>query len=277
MGGMRIAITGACGLFGRAVTSAALDAGHTVVAMDRPDRLSEADRDGVTPVAVEATSFDDVRAHAVGCDAFVHLAAVTSPNGRPAHEVHDNNVVASYAALSAAADLGIPRFVLASSVNALGGAFSDRPRYDYFPVDEEHPSYAQDPYSLSKWIGEQQAAAVARQHPRMTISVLRLHALVSDRAAMRELIATVVAHGGVKDLWGYTPIAPAAGAVVRALGLNAPGSTVYTLVSSRTSSDTPSADLAHAHYPGVPLRAPLTGTTSFFDSSRARRALGWDA
>jgi len=274
---MRIAITGACGLFGRAVASAALDAGHTVVAMDRPDRLGGFDRDGVTTVAVEATSADDVRAQAVGCDAFVHLAAVTSPSGRPAHVVHDNNVVASYAALTAAADLGISRFVLASSVNALGGAFSDRPRYDYFPVDEEHPSYAQDPYSLSKWIGEQQAAAVARQFPQMTISVLRLHALVTDRAAMRHLLDTVVAHGGVKDLWGYTPLAPAADAVLSALGLDAPGSTVYTLVSSRTSSDVPSAELARVHYPEVPLRAPLTGTASFFDSSRARRALGWDA
>ena len=76
--------------------------------------------------------------------------------------VHNNNVVSSYNALRAAATAGVRRVCQASSVNAIGGRFSRwPPRYDYFPVDEQHPTYAEDPYSLSKWICEQQADAIA--------------------------------------------------------------------------------------------------------------------
>jgi hypothetical protein len=45
--------------------------------------------------------------------------------------------------LSAAATLGIQRVCSASSINAIGGAFSRAPRYDYFPIDEQHPTYVE--------------------------------------------------------------------------------------------------------------------------------------
>ena len=35
-----------------------------------------------------------------------------------------------------------------SSINAIGGRFSRSPRYDYFPLDEQHPAYVEDPYSV---------------------------------------------------------------------------------------------------------------------------------
>ena len=55
-----------------------------------------------------------------GCDALVHLAAYPSPGGHPDYEVHNNNVVGSYNALSAAARLCIKRVCQASSINATG-------------------------------------------------------------------------------------------------------------------------------------------------------------
>lgn len=72
----------------------------------------------------------------------------------------------SWNALNVAADLGIDRVALASSVNAIGmgmscshsvprrmltrAVFSKRPRFDYLPVDEAHPYYPEDAYSISK-------------------------------------------------------------------------------------------------------------------------------
>jgi nucleoside-diphosphate-sugar epimerase len=69
----------------------------------------------------------------------------------------------SYNALCVAVDLGIKRVSLASSVNSIGmrksqlrqssadqSVFSQRPKYDYFPLDEKHPFRPEDPYSLSK-------------------------------------------------------------------------------------------------------------------------------
>jgi nucleoside-diphosphate-sugar epimerase len=112
--------------------------------------------------------------------------------------------------------VGVRRVCLASSINAIGGRFSRWPRYDYFPVDEEHPAYPEDPYSLSKWIGEQQADSFARRYDGMTIASLRLHGVVASRAETLPWIDTPdkVAE---KQLWGYTGRAASARAFVLAV------------------------------------------------------------
>jgi len=38
---------------------------------------------------------------------------------------------------------------MVSSINVIGGAFNRSPRYDYFPVEEQHLTYAEETYSLS--------------------------------------------------------------------------------------------------------------------------------
>lgn len=46
--------------------------------------------------------------------------------------------------------LGIERVAQASSVNVLRGVYSVRPQFDYFPIDELHPTLPDEPYGLSK-------------------------------------------------------------------------------------------------------------------------------
>jgi len=175
---MRIAVTGATGWIGRVVVEAAVADGHDVVAMD----LVASPEPEPAVLAVDTTDYPALRRAADGCDVLVHLAAISGPGGHADHVVHNNNVVSSYNALRAAAEVGIPRVCLASSINAVGGRFSRWPRYDYFPLDERHPTYAEDPYSLSKWICEQQADAIARRYEGMSIASLRLHGVVEHRA-----------------------------------------------------------------------------------------------
>jgi UDP-glucose 4-epimerase len=188
--------------------------------------------------------------------------------------VHNTNVVGSYNALSAAAKLGIRRVCQASSVNATGAAFSRRPRYDYFPLDEQHPTYNEDPYSLSKWICEQQADSFARRHETMAIASLRFHLVVSDRAAAarrRSEINEVL----VKHLWGYTSLDAAARACL--LGLTAPleGHEALYIVAPDTMMDAPSLELKEHFFPDVPVRGNLDGRRGFFDCAKAERVLGW--
>src|SRR5690242_11715337 len=144
---MKIAITGGSGLIGRAVIELALEQGHGVVSIDRAQPVEGAVQSHVTFVQADLTHYSDFEQALRGCDALMHLAAIPSPRGYPDYEVHNNNVVGSYNALSAAARLGIARVCQASSINAIGGVYSRAPRYDYFPVDEQHPTYAEDPYS----------------------------------------------------------------------------------------------------------------------------------
>jgi UDP-glucose 4-epimerase len=258
---VKVAITGAAGGVGGAVVDLARAEGHEVVALDRPD--------------LDVTVYDQLAAAVEGCDALVHLAAHPEPLGRPDHEVHHNNVTASYNALRVAAQLGIDRVCLASSVNAIGGGYSRRARFDYFPLDESHPSYNEDPYSLSKWIAEAQAASIARRFPHMSVASLRLHWVRAERPA--GITPADPERGGfaVRDLWGYVLRPAAARAFLLALTADFAGHEVFYIVSPHTYVDTPTAELVAAYYPDVPLRKPLPGNTGLFDCTKAERVLGW--
>lgn len=274
---MRIAITGGRGLLGRAVTAAAVAGGHEVLAIDHPDASGRAGHErspGVMDATADVTSFEELCLVVRGCDAMVHLAAFTSPHGRPGDVVHNNNVTASYNALSVSATVGIRRVCLASSVNAVGGAYSRHPRYETFPVDETHPCYAEDPYSLSKWILEAQASAFARRYEDMTITSLRFHALV-DEIDRRRALADLDPEKSCRDLWGYSPLGASARACLDCLTAPYTGHEVLYVVAENTALDVPSLELARRYYPDVPVVGDLSGHRSFFDSSKAARLIGW--
>lgn len=269
---MRIAITGAAGRIGRHVVDHAVAEGHHVVALDyspRPGDLVAERYD-----RIDVTEYEPLLEAIDTCEALIHLAAITGPGLLPDHVVHDRNVVSSYHALRAAAEVGIRRVCQASSVNAIGGRFSNEPRYDYFPVDERHPTYAEDPYSLSKWVCEQQADAMARRMPGMSIASLRLHGVLPDRDAATAAFGT---RDGVAErhLWGYVTFEAAARAFVLGATVDLGGHEVFNVVAPDTMSASPSLDLAAAYYPDVPITGDLSGHRSFFDCAKAEALLGW--
>jgi UDP-glucose 4-epimerase len=268
---MNIAITGANGVVGRAVADRALAAGHSVVPIDRSFGMTPTDR----TVELDVTDYPALLEGLDGCDALIHLAAIPGPGRHPDAVVHGNNVVASYNALRAAAEVGIERVCQASSVNAIGGRFSLRPRYDYFPVDERHACYAEDPYSLSKWICEEQADAIGRRYGSMTIASLRFHGVVESRT---EAIVWSEHPDGFVDrqLWGYTNRAAAARACLLAVTADFSGHERLYIVAPDTMVDTPSLELRERHYPDVPVQGNLSGNNGFFDCSRAALVLGWN-
>jgi UDP-glucose 4-epimerase len=261
---MRIAVTGAAGLLGRRVVAAIRAEGHEAVSIDRVPSP-----DGIACDVTDADALRDAVGHA---DALVHLAAITSPLDRPAHVVHNTNVTGSYNALIAAAEQDIARVVMASSVNAIGGCFSRAPRYDYFAIDEDHASYCEDPYGLSKREAELQSDAMVAANPGLSVVSLRYHALISARSERLDRQRPEVTS---RDLWGWTPLDEAAAATVRACTVRSDAHVVLNLVAGSTLSSTPTAELAARHYPDVPITTPLRGNVSFYDSERARAILGW--
>jgi UDP-glucose 4-epimerase len=272
---MQIAITGAAGRLGKAVVEYLRHDGHVLVGIDRLEPAEAVAGANMPYVQVDTTCYGALEDAMRGCDAVIHLAAHPSPHGYADHQIHNENVVSSYNVLSAAAQLGISRVCLASSVNAIGGAFSRSPRYDYFPVDEQHPTYSEDPYSLSKWICEAQADMFARRDPGITVASLRFHALVCDyEDGVR--IASNRGDASVRDLWGYTTFESAARACLLSLTANFQGHEVFYIVAPRTASASPSAELCETFYPDVEIRSELDGHRSFFDSSKAGRLLGWE-
>jgi nucleoside-diphosphate-sugar epimerase len=274
---MRIAVTGGSGKIGRAVVDLAVAQGHFVVSIDRVAPPAEqAARDAVEFVEAELIDYASFEKAIEGCDALIHMAAIPSPRGFPDHVVHNNNVVSSYNALSAAARLGIMRVCQASSINATGASYSRWPRYDYFPLDEQHPTYNEDAYSLSKWVCEQQADSFVRLYETMTIASLRFHGVVPDRTAATSRPSTPDSlHARARGLWGYTLLEAAARACLASVTASFTGHEALYIVAEETSMDEASATLKERYFPGVPVRGELRGRESFYSSAKAEKLLGW--
>jgi UDP-glucose 4-epimerase len=278
---MEIAVTGGSGRLGRVVVKHLLELGHRVRSLDRVAPQAE------QVAAAQAAAPDRVRFQDVdlndlagfteiirGCDAVIHLAAFPGPWGQPPGVVFANNTLTNYNVLHAASELGIRHVCLASSVNALGGLGSKLGHYAYFPVDELHPTFSEDDYSLSKWVGEQVADSFARRDPNLTVSSLRFHAL-PDAPPELQLSLDGPEVPVARNLWGWTLISEAARACALAIEAEFRGHEVFFIIAPQTISAIPTRRLAEHAYPDVPFRRDLPGRSSFFDSSKAGRLLGW--
>jgi len=202
------------------------------------------------------------------------MAAIPAPIGRLDHHVHNTNVVGSYNALRAAVENGVTRVCQASSVNAIGLSFSRAAHFDYFPLDEKHANYVEEPYSLSKWICEQQGDAFVRRYEDMRIASLRFHWVVPTRATSTARFG-FAEERVAKHLWAYTLTPAAVSASLLSLTADFSGHEVFYVVAPDTNIDVPSRELAARFFPDVPIRGNLDGFASFFSSAKAERLLGW--
>ncbi|HEY3341555.1 MAG TPA: NAD(P)-dependent oxidoreductase [Anaerolineae bacterium] len=274
-----VVVTGGNGKLGRAVVQDLLEHGYAVRIIDRA--AAQASTSGNAETLALDLADDDAVYHALeGADAVVHLAAIPSPMKDPWPRVYANNTIASYNVLHAAATLGIRHVCAASSINATGVAFSRAPRFDYFPLDEQHPTYTEDPYSLSKWVAELQADSIVRRWGDMTIASLRFHGiretLESKQGNWAKLApADVVSESMKRNLWGYVDIGACARACRLSIEASYKGHEVFYIVAPNTYSPAPSLELARQYYPQVPVVGDLSEHKAFFNTRKAERLLGW--
>jgi UDP-glucose 4-epimerase len=76
-------------------------------------------------------------------------------------------------------------------------------------------------------------------------------------------------------LWAWTQLDAAADACLLSLEASIRGHETFFIVAPETLSPVPTETLATQYFPNVPLRSPLIGHQSFFNSSKAERLLGW--
>ena len=271
---MKIAITGGSGGIGRAITETALAEGHEIVSLDRVAPAEGTADPRVHYIVGEVSDYDGLLRAFEGCDALIHMAAIPTPFNDPDHVVHNNNVVGSYNAMRAAIERGITRICQASSVNAIGLSYSRAGHFDYFPIDEEHPNYTEEPYGLSKWICELQADTFARRYDDLRIASMRFHWVVPER----ELAANAFnAHDPNVDkhLWAYTLRDAAVRACLLSLTADFKGHEAFYIVAPDTTVDVPSFDLIARYFPNVPIKGDMSGNKAFFSSKKAERMLNW--
>jgi len=191
---MTIGVTGGSGAIGRHVCEELISGGHTVRNLDRIASESEA-----AFFEVDLTDLEATRAAVRGCDQIVHLAAIPDPFGGDALEtVIGNNTVSAYCVFEAARLEGVRRVVYGCSESSTGfGIHHVKIVPEYLPIDEEHPVWPHESYSLSKHIGERIGANYAKAFGIEVISLRYMWVwTVRAEAAARELAAA--AQAGVR-------------------------------------------------------------------------------
>jgi len=275
-GDMKVLVTGAAGMVGRAVVPMLRSAGHRVVATDLPGAAPAAD--------VHADLADAVQADALigdaGFDAVVHAAAIPSPGQHPPHVVFANNMMATFNVIEACMRSGARRLVNISSVGVLGLHYATR-RFlpDYLPIDEQHQQRPQDPYGLSKLFGEQLCDAAVRRSDLRCISLRP--AWVQDAASYAADLGPLIRAGQPRGVagWPYIDVSDLAGAVRLAVQSDLPRHEAFYIAAPDTIGG---VDL-HASWrtanPGSPtdLRPVPRPDASGIDSGKAQRLLGWQA
>lgn len=168
-----VLITGTSGFIGRQLASS-MARDHRLVCLSR--RKTEVG--GVTALQGDFTSPDDLRQldpHPI--DVVIHLAAVTG--GCSEEDGLRVNVLGTHRLLRYFIDRGCKKFVLASSIAAVGFQ-STRFRPLQLPMPDEHPCLDRDGYGFSKYLMEETTRYLSRQNEDLDFIDIRLASILSD-------------------------------------------------------------------------------------------------
>lgn len=217
-------------------------------------------------------------------DAVIHLAAIPGPTGHEPERVFSTNTDATFTVLWAAAQAGVGVIAAASSINATGLPFTPRSdaRPAYLPYDVALPTHAADPYSLSKVVDEQTAAAINRRFGT-TVVMLRLPfvgvADPDDPQSMARRIDSCAREPErwVRELWSCLDVRDAARAMRLALSPVDDGAHTMFVAAHETAAPYPTEELLDHFLPGVPRRQSFPARTVPIDLRPATDILGFEA
>ena len=276
-----ILVTGSCGGVGSWTVDRLADAGHDVVGVDQ--RLPSGTRESVVFKTADLTNYGETRelVEDADPDAVVHLAAIPNPEHHAGSRVFENNVVSTYNVLDAAGAAGA-RIVWASSESLYGTVFAEEPWLpDALPIDEETPTAPEDPYGLSKVVGETIAARAARRYDVAAIS-LRLSwvnypgAYETQRAREAFDAETATLSG---NCWTYVDVRDVIDAIEAAINPTTPidGHEAVLITAAENFLDRETAATIEAVHGELPATCDIDGDESVFDCSKAKRLLEWEA
>jgi nucleoside-diphosphate-sugar epimerase len=286
----RVAVTGGAGWIGGWVVRELVAHDYEVVVLDRalpPERTTAR---GVQPRVPgvhyrlgDHENLADVAEVFHGCEAAIHLSAIPAPGTHPNARVFQTNVMGTFNACEAAALAGLRALALASSINTLGFGYRTHEFAPHFvPVDETHPNLPQDPYGLSKLVGEEIAAAIHRRTAgRLRVVSIRPSAVVRPwqyaRAAERFASDPL---SGQRSLFSYTDPRDLATLFRLAIESEHPEAacTAVFAVQDDSWTDRPAREVLPQAYPGterLPGLETLGAAQSPVSNALARRLFGW--
>jgi len=287
---MRVVVTGGAGRLGQYTIRELQAHGHEVTSVDivpSPEKICRSS-------TVDLTNTRDICAAIGGADAVIHLARKPFPYTAEGFdpltrtwkipdtlgdaERYNYNVAITYNVLAASYEGGVKRLVAGSSLAIYGFYYPlRRSKPDYLPVDENHPLHPQDPYSVSKLVGEEICNSFVRKSDMQIVS-LRFAGIATD---LSHLVLVEKRKNPLRwtgALWSYIDVRDAAVACRLSLEANLNGHQAFNICAPATIMRTPTADLIRQYLPEVArIRPGLEGNWSGYDTANAEKVLGFRA
>jgi len=161
---MNVLVTGANGMLGHHVVQQLLKEQHTVQLIVRSKQNIFFDLSRVTVFKGNFTDYSDLYQAAKGCEAIIHIAAITQPGLLRPEEYNTVNVDGVAKVLKVANDLSIRRIVYISSANTVGYGTELHQGDEHFNIQTP---FTESYYAQSKVKAEQlirEASVQAHQH-----------------------------------------------------------------------------------------------------------------
>lgn len=275
LAGRRVLVTGATGRIGTATCALLTAAGARVTGL--ADR--ESDAVAVDRLVIGDTTSPAVVAGAVrDADLVVHLAALAHRDIAPAFDVFRTNVLSTFNVLQQAGEAGLPRAVLAGSINAYGLPQNVVPLLPaYFPLDTEIPYDLGDWYSLSKRNDEDTARMAWRHWGIDTVTLRFPHVNDQDGLLRQTASLTEDPATGIREAWSYLDVRDAARAIALSLVATTAGAHAFFLAADRTNAPYPTEAMLDRFAAGVPRTRRFPGRTVPIDLTPARTLIGFAA
>ncbi len=275
---MRVLVTGAAGFLGRHIARRFRDAGWHVIGFD----VTEFDEPGIESGQGDLTDSDSVDVAVKGTDVVAHVGAIGDVYlaGEQPSLAAEVNVVGT-ANVVDAANRHDARVVYASTWEVYGEPIKE-------PIDEDHPTAPDHPYSITKLAGESLVLAASRLNDVSAVALrlgtaygssLRPNSVFRifiDRAQRGEPI-TIQGDGSQGRQFTH------AHDIARAFELAATASVsgiALNIVAPETTSIRKLAEsIAHRFPTEVEFGEPRPGDVSpaLVSASRADKILGWQA
>ncbi len=272
---MRVVVTGGTGRAGQWVVRELAEAGHEVVNFDVADGADlelpgEFCRVDLTDAGKVYDSLFQFRPEGV-----CHLAANPAPSGQAQIDVFDNNVLSAHNLMQAAGDLGVSRFIYASSEMATG-LLTEGTAPTQIPFDETERHASPNAYALSKYISEVIADSLAVRYPSTAWVGLRINNVIPPDKFGR--FADEWDDPGLSktNFWGYIDARDVGTAYRAALEGTSTGHEVCLIAAADTRAKRGLRELMAEFYDGYDRFASgYSDPRSAFNCAKMKALFGW--
>ncbi len=264
----KVVVTGAKGGTGPSIVKIFREADYEVIGVDlKPCEFAESD---YRQVNLE----DGAAVHDVfkGADAVVHFGSYPTDSWTAWENAYRNLALGGYHVLQAAANLGIPRVVLASSPEIYGDLY----QVPYLPIDEDTPPNPHSIYGAVKQNLETLASHYSRWHG-IAIAALRPQRIVYEESyEWRFRNYTENDSAAENALWSYIDARDVATACLAWVTAKESGFNCYNIAADDVCVTTPTRQLIEIGFPHIKdIRGDLPERTGLVSCNKIKQLLGW--